>query len=520
MMGIQGPDGGKFFYTNISIAQRVRRDHPLRKIAARVDFDFIYREVADKYGTRGNVSVPPPVILKLMLLLVFYNVRSERELMATLPERLDWLWFLGYDLDTKIPDHSVLSKARKRWGAEVFRNFFERIVIQCVESGLVDGGKIFVDASLVEADASNNSVIDTQSLKHQLKENYRELEARLAERQRSYGSEDNEENEEGEKSEGSDDDSGYGGGGGEGRPSRSGRYRKVNDRYISSTDPDAAIVGREKPDLFYQVHRSVDEAHEIITATVVTPGDVSEGHMLEELLQRHRKTTGKPASTVVADSKYGTIDNFLSLYDQGIKAHMPDLCRSASVREEKRGIFTEAHFRYDRERDIYLCPAEKELKPKSLHRGRSSIDYGASKTDCEVCPLRPSCTTNKAGRTVKRHCRQEDLDVMLEESRSKASKKDIKKRQHLMERSFARGKRYGYDRARWRRLWRMSIQEYLVCAVQNIQVLLRRGGGPVKDPAMIARVLKVDHTRAFVLFSKILKRFSFAHMERPITCSA
>ena len=515
MMGIQDPGGGKFFYTNISIAQRVRRDHPLRKIAARVDFDFIYREVADKYGTRGNVSVPPPVILKLMLLLVFYNVRSERELMATLPERLDWLWFLGYDLDAKIPDHSVLSKARKRWGAEVFRNFFERIVIQCVEAGLVDGGKIFVDSSLVEADASNNSVIDTQSLKHQLKKNYRELEARLEERQRSYGSEENEENEEDEKNEESDDTSEIGGG--EIKPTRSGRYRKVNGRHISSTDPDAAIVGRGKPDLFYQVHRSVDEAHEIITATAVTPGDVSEGHMLEELLRRHRNTTGKPASTVVADSKYGTIDNFLSLYDQGIKAHMPDLCRSASVREEKRGIFTEAHFRYDRERDIYLCPAGKELKPKSLHRGRGSIDYGASRADCEACPLRSGCTTNKAGRTVKRHCRQEDLDVMLEESRSGASKKDIKKRQHLMERSFARGKRYGYDRARWRRLWRMSIQEYLVCAVQNIQVLLKRGGGPVKDRAVIARVLKADHTKAFVLFSKILKRFNFAHMGRLIT---
>ena len=78
-----------------------------------IDFDFIYGEVADKYGRNGNVSVPPPVILKLMLLLVFYNVRSERELMDTLPERLDWLWFLGYDLDADIPDHSILSKARK-----------------------------------------------------------------------------------------------------------------------------------------------------------------------------------------------------------------------------------------------------------------------------------------------------------------------------------------------------------------------------------------------------------------------
>ncbi|MDO9508062.1 MAG: hypothetical protein Q7I97_01745, partial [Thermovirgaceae bacterium] len=87
MMGIQEPDQGKIFYTNINIAERIRRDHPLRRIAAKVDFDFTYREVADRYGTNGNISVPPPVVLKLMLLLVFYNVRSERELMSTLPER-------------------------------------------------------------------------------------------------------------------------------------------------------------------------------------------------------------------------------------------------------------------------------------------------------------------------------------------------------------------------------------------------------------------------------------------------
>jgi hypothetical protein len=44
---------------------------------------------------------------------VVYNVRSERELMDTIPFRLDWLWFLGYDLDDEIPNHSVLSKAKR-----------------------------------------------------------------------------------------------------------------------------------------------------------------------------------------------------------------------------------------------------------------------------------------------------------------------------------------------------------------------------------------------------------------------
>ncbi|MEK9150284.1 MAG: transposase, partial [Candidatus Desantisbacteria bacterium] len=91
MMGHQTTPQGKLFYANLSIDRRVRPDHPLRKIDRLIDFDFVYKEVADKYGSNGNVSIAPPVILKLMLLLVFYNVRSERELMETLPERLDWL---------------------------------------------------------------------------------------------------------------------------------------------------------------------------------------------------------------------------------------------------------------------------------------------------------------------------------------------------------------------------------------------------------------------------------------------
>jgi Transposase and inactivated derivatives len=181
MMGYQTPSQKKAFYIGIDLDERVRKNHPLRKIKELIDFDFIYEEVKDKYGNNGNVSVPPPIILKLMLLFILYNVRSERELVETIPERLDWLWFLDYDLDSEIPNHSVLSKARKRWGVEAFKSFFERIVWQCVESGLVDGRKIFMDSSLIEADASNNSVVDTHSLKRYLNKSYMELERRLGE---------------------------------------------------------------------------------------------------------------------------------------------------------------------------------------------------------------------------------------------------------------------------------------------------------------------------------------------------
>jgi len=102
MMGHQPPYQNKLFIAGFNLEKRIREDHILRKIAQQIDFNFIYREVKDTYGDNGNVSVPPPVILKMMLLLALFNVRSERELMDTIPLRLDWLWFLGYDIDTGI----------------------------------------------------------------------------------------------------------------------------------------------------------------------------------------------------------------------------------------------------------------------------------------------------------------------------------------------------------------------------------------------------------------------------------
>ena len=66
--------------------------------------------------------------MKMMFLLFFDDIASERELMGMIPERLDYMWFLGYGLDDAIPNHSVLSKARRRWGSKVFESLFVRRV--------------------------------------------------------------------------------------------------------------------------------------------------------------------------------------------------------------------------------------------------------------------------------------------------------------------------------------------------------------------------------------------------------
>ena len=97
MMGERDPQKQLWSY-QVNLDKRVRSDHPLRRINETLELDFVRREVAKFYGTKGNVSEDPVVIMKMkmMLLLFLDNVRSERELMRIIPERLDYMWFLGY----------------------------------------------------------------------------------------------------------------------------------------------------------------------------------------------------------------------------------------------------------------------------------------------------------------------------------------------------------------------------------------------------------------------------------------
>ena len=67
-------------------------------------------------------------------------------------------WFLGYDLDEDIPGHSVLSKARARFGMEVFENFFKHSIELCQEAGLLPEGPVYVDTTLVQVAASKDSL--------------------------------------------------------------------------------------------------------------------------------------------------------------------------------------------------------------------------------------------------------------------------------------------------------------------------------------------------------------------------
>lgn len=126
---------------------------------------------------------------------------------------------------------------------------FVRTVAQCLAAGLVKGAKIHVDASLVNANASKDSVVKgPPELIAALKRAYAATESKLEDTTTP--------------------------------PS----YEAVNDRLVSTTDPDAEVVrrgGDSRPR--YHHHRVVDDAQGVITAVETTPGSIAENKKLLEL---------------------------------------------------------------------------------------------------------------------------------------------------------------------------------------------------------------------------------------------
>lgn len=491
MIGKEKEPGDGFLY-NFRLSKRIPQDHSLRKLRKILDLDFLYSELKDRYGQRGNVSVPPPVLMKMMLLLVLYNVRSERELMRTIPLRLDWIWFLGYDLDDEIPHHSVLSKARKRWGEEIFEDFFKRILFQSIESGLVDGEKLFIDASLVEADASNNSIKRFSQM--ELMESYKEFSRRLDEKGKVSKSSKNKDD-------------------GSGQP-KGGKHSVVNKEKKSTTDPDSSIVSSGgKPKLYYKVHRGIDEMFEIITSCRTTPGMVNEAHVLPDHVNDFRETFCRNPSVVIGDGKYGTKYNFIDLIKQGIRPHLNDLASAQEKSGSRQDKFHRDEFRYDRKGDFFECPVGVKLKRRAFNPNRKWFEYKAPKGTCDRCQLRSQCTTAEDGRSLRRDPLEELLEKGRAESKSQSGVSSLKKRQHLMERSYATAKRYGYKRARWRSLWRISIQQYLVASVQNLLKIMKYAGDPGSERAMpkmksLNRVVYKIIPRFFITNRILVKLFA------------
>ncbi len=441
MMGPKQQAEPKLFYTGIVLADRVPDGHHLRRIAETIDFGFVRRSVAHCYGVNGQESVDPIVLMKLMILLYLDQLPSERELMKALSYRIDWLWFCGYDLDDTLPHHSVLSKARRRWGPEVFAELFGQVLLQCIQTGLVSGDVLHLDGSCIQGE------VDMDRLRPVIKHTGQILYDRLEE---------------------------------DVEPAH------PNSRLTACSDPEAGVTRKNgKTICGYKDHRAVDDAHGVVTATVTTDAATDEGHVLPELLAAHEANTATKPQTVVADKQYGTAANYEHLH-----RHRIDPCIPHQWRKGKGGLFGPKAFTYDREEDCFFCPAGQRLELYHRNRAAQRNRYRASGEVCAACRLRRRCTTSTGGRRVERHIKQDEIDWADARLSLPQRRRLMRRRKIRAEGSFAEAERYHFKRSRWRGLAPARIQNLLIASIQNLRILVKAVGRRVSGIGRVVTGLR------------------------------
>ena len=311
-------------YYELSLDRLVPEDHLLREISQAIDFSFIYPLARPYYSHTGQPSVDPIVLFKTLLVGYLYGITSERRLMRGIQVNTAYRWFLGYDLDETIPDHSVLTKARARFGMEVFERFFKHSIELCQGAGLLSEGPVYVDTTLVQAAASMDSLRERdESFRPPLP--IREYVHRLyTENTPSPQIEPVPCPAPPAHSQRSDADARV--------PPRyrkmrpDGHRRKANNELVSRTDPEATVVSRRGFDmhLAYKAHIAVAGVNgHVITAALATTGAKPDEHLLKQMLHYHSKLTNLPVKEVVADAKYGTMANYEFLDKTSMTAFIP-----------------------------------------------------------------------------------------------------------------------------------------------------------------------------------------------------
>src|SRR5256886_4273579 len=412
---------------NISVEQLVPQDHFYRHLESTLALSFVREFVQKTYAGGGRPSIDPVVFFKLQLVLFFVDIRSERLLMRLAADRLSVRWYIGYDLNEPLPDHSSLTRIRERYGVDVFRRFFEKIVEQCQQEVLVWGKELYVDSTQVNANADLDSLTPRFA-----------VEAREA-MQAHLAALFSEEDAQHEQQEASGDNAHTPGGDAtskeviacsvpsplpvtlcepereelaqdnaarhdwiaeQGRPQREvrGYYQRTSDLRISTTDPDATPMRLKNggTHLGYHVHYVVDGGKaRIILQALVTPSEVMDNQPMRDLIFRTRFRWKLRPRSVTGDTKYGTIQNIKALEDAGIRAYVP-----LPDWEHMTPLYGPSKFTYDAAHDRYVCPAGQPLRRYRTEYQAEKVEYRANAATCNACPLKAQCTESQAVATT------------------------------------------------------------------------------------------------------------------------
>jgi transposase len=399
-------------FISYRLSDHIPDDNLYRRLNGLIDFNFLYAATAHYYGSTGPPSIDPVVFMKLMLVGYLENIDSDRQIVRIASMRMDIRYFVGYDIDQKLPCHSTLSRTRQLYSLDIFVAFFKRVLKQCINKGMVSGRRQAVDGFFIKANASLDSVVEKEILEDAERFG-RELTA----------NEDNEESvslkiEENDYQEVKQvkprkafkgvlqGDSGTEPIDITKEPSAaecpliiavkndpkditSKKKSPGNDTHYSPSDPDAkmSVKPGKATAMNYLGEISVDSASHMITHAQVFTAEKVDSQCLSAVVMHAKNNlleNDMALLEVIADTGFSSGDALKSLEASGITGFIPN-----------RGLFNFERdgFTFHTDGDYYECSNGKQLTYRGTQFDGAYFmkRYLISRKECTGCPFKEQC---------------------------------------------------------------------------------------------------------------------------------
>jgi transposase len=453
MMGRLEGEQEQLFYS-FRLDEAVPDDHAVRGLAGVLDLSWVHGELAPYYPKIGRPSIDPVLMIRMLVVGYAFAIRSERMLCREVQVNLAYRWFCGLSIEDKVPDHSAFSRARNERfrDSDIFRSVFERVVDACIAAGLVGGEGFAVDASLIAADANKQRSIpgkdwDKNRAPEKASRAVKEYMATL-------------------------DAAAFG------------AASDVTPKFVSPSDPAAQWTGAMRGPAFfaYADNYLIDVRFGIImdveASRAIRQAEVGAA---KTMIDRTEERFNIKPKRLAADTAYGSGPNLNWLVkDKDIAPHIPVIDKS----KREDGTFSREDFRFDKERNVYVCPADKTLKTTgtAIDDGET-LRYLASTSDCRGCPLKKQCCPKAPFRIIPRSIYEEARDVARALAKTKAFEQSRRERKRV-EMLFAHLKRIlRLGRLRLRGPHAAQFEFTLAAIAQNLRRLAKLLTRP---PPMVA----------------------------------
>jgi len=412
-----------------SVNDYVAEDAPVRAYDAFVEaLDFKELGIEIDPNRVGNPSYDPKAMLKLLVYGYSYGVRSSRKLEREVNYNLSFIWLVG----GLKPDFKTIAEFRRN-NKKALKEVLKQCARLCIRLDLIAGNTLFVDGTKIRANASIKNTWDKKKCERALKKIDKRIEEILSECESADEAEDGDPSLVAMDKELKD---------------KKKLKKKVEDilseleergeKSVNTVDRECARVNSlQGSHAGYNGQIVTDEKKGLIVSSDV----VNENNDLNQFavqIEKANETLEKKCAAAGADSGYATTDELKKVADQGIKVVVPSQ-RQAANREVKE--FDKQNFKYDREKDCYICPAGEVLNYCGENKKKRYRNYKASGATCRSCRYFGRCTKSKNGRKIVR-LNNEDTRLLLEAEYLKPESQEIyKHRKEKVELPFGHMKR-------------------------------------------------------------------------------